>query len=152
MKDKLPKLQFTKDGHIIMPAMLVDCSRRGLPQDQGNKSAGFQEGQDPPASGGEAPTPGDAGTAGTDPDPHIVSVQFRLISAVAVIPGNLVCARQVVDFGYAEGQALKEARDIINNAPRPVGVLLNHSWWDVRSRVGRLALPHGSKAPIFHRA
>ncbi len=54
MKDKLPKLQFTKDGHIIMPAMLVDCSRRGLPQEQGNKSAGFQEGQDPPASGGEA--------------------------------------------------------------------------------------------------
>ncbi len=84
-------------------------------------------------------------------------MQFRLISAVAVIRGIWFAPGQVVDFGYAEGQALKEARDIINNAPRPVGVLLNHSWWDVRSRVGRLGtaaweqssdIPPGVNSPV----
>lgn len=139
-------LKFTKDGHIITPAMLVvDCSMRataGKGATASLSSSAIEDTAGHAASGVQASsgtTAADDGSQGADPDPNIVSVVFRLISASMVSPGIWFAPGQLVDFSHADARALKEAAAIINATARPVPVMWNHTF-DMQAKAGRLSM------------
>ena len=80
-------------------------------------------------------TPAPVAAAGEDPD--IVRMRFRLISTVDAYPTKGWLGPQHVDFGHLNGQAIREAEGLINNAPRPVPLMWNHTD-DITMKVGHI--------------
>ena len=135
MKIKLSDLKRTPQGHIIGPTMLVNCSRRIIPAAAASAVVP-PEGQTPAIGAQAGETPEGEGAATSDPD--VVSVLHRLVSAIEVVPGIWFMGDQVVDFSHAGARSLREAMGLMNSAPRPTPVMLNHIWWDITAKAGHL--------------
>lgn len=127
MKVKIPPYRTENGRKIFTIDAKVDAARRVASDAGGGRRA-----QIPPA-GNQAADP----AAGGMVNPDEVRVRFRLLSAVDAWPTMGWLGPQLVRYGHNDGAAIRQLPDLINNRPRPLPLMWNHSF-DIHDKAGKV--------------